>query len=38
MHNSLLGVLDVLVVLVHRADQVYQALHHNLQSPAVPRK
>lgn len=38
MHNSPLGVLDVLVVLVHQADREYQALHHNLQGPAVPRK
>lgn len=30
-----LGVTDVLVVLVHRADLEFQALHHNLQGPAV---
>lgn len=30
-----LGVSDVLEVLVHRADLVHRALHHNPQSPAV---
>lgn len=32
---DLLGVSDVLGVLVHRADLVHQALHHNPQGPAV---
>lgn len=34
--DSLLGVLDVLQVLVHRADLVHQVPHHSPQGPAVP--
>lgn len=34
--DSPLGVMDVLVVLVHQADLELQALHHNLEVPAVP--
>lgn len=38
VHNSLLGELDGLEVLVHRADLVFQALRHNPESPADPRE
>lgn len=34
--DSLRGVRDVLEGLVHQADLVHRAHHHNLESPAAP--
>lgn len=38
LHNSLLGALEVLEVLLHRADLEHQAPHHNLPCLDFPRK